>query len=591
MILSVDPASGTELARFTPHSPADVDTTLDAAVRAQARWRTLGVTDRTGLLRELARVLRAGREKYARLITAEMGKPIAEAEAEIEKCAATCEHYAEHAPAYLADRPVVANATESKVVYDPLGVVLAVMPWNYPFWQFFRFAAPALAAGDGTILKHAGNVPQCALAISDVLRDAGAPAGLCATLLVEADAVAGLIADDRIAAVTFTGSTQVGTIIAAQAGAALKKQVLELGGSDPFVVLADADVPAAAATAVKARFVNGGQSCVNAKRFIVEDAVADEFVEAFTAAAAALRVGHPGSPGTDIGPLARENLRATLHDQVERSVAAGAKLLLGGEPADGPGFFYPPTVLDHVTPGMAAFDEETFGPVAAITRVADATEAIALANRTEFGLGAALWTRDLERAAHLARELDAGAVFVNGMVASDARLPFGGIKKSGYGRELGAEGIREFVNTKTVWTGPAAPPAGFPPAVLRPGSLPAHHRGGGASTVPLVTKSVGARVFLNGTTAFEGGAGIPLHTHNCPESVVILEGEAIAEIDGVEHRLSRWDTTYVDAGTPHRFRNASATEPMRILWTYASVDATRTIVESGVTTRVDAEAR
>lgn len=574
MILSVDPATGTELARFTPQSTVDIDVALDAAAGAQARWRTVDVTERVGLLRELARVLRAGKEKYARLITAEMGKPLGEAEAEIEKCAVTCEHYAGQAAGYLADRPI---PPDSVVVHDPLGVVLAVMPWNYPFWQFFRFAAPALAAGNGIVLKHAANVPQCALAIADVVRDAGAPDGLVQVLLVESGAVAGIIADDRIAAVTFTGSTQVGTIIAAQAGAALKKQVLELGGSDPFVVLADADVPAAAATAVKARFVNGGQSCVNAKRFLVEDAVADEFVREFTAAAAAL----------EVGPLARENLRATLHAQVRRSVDAGASLLLGGKPADGPGYFYPPTVLDHVTPGMAAFDEETFGPVAAITRVPDADSAIALANRTEFGLGAALWTRDLDRAAALVRRFEAGAVFVNGMVASDPRLPFGGIKKSGYGRELGAEGIREFTNTKTVWRGPGS--TSFPPSVLRPATLPAHNRGGGASTVQLVTKAVGARVFLNGTTLFEGGAGIPLHTHNCPESVVILEGSAIVEIDGTEHHLERFDTTYVDAGTTHRFRNASATEPMRILWTYASVEATRTIVETGVTTRVDAE--
>lgn len=574
MILSVDPATGTELARFTPQSTVDVDAALDAAVTAQARWRTVDVTERVGLLRELARILRDGKEKYARLITAEMGKPLAEAEAEIEKCAVTCEHYAGQAPAYLAERPV---PPDSVVAYDPLGVVLAVMPWNYPFWQFFRFAAPALAAGNGIVLKHAGNVPQCALAIADLVRDAGTPDGLVRVLLVETDAVAGLIADDRIAAVTFTGSTRVGAEIAAQAGTALKKQVLELGGSDPFVVLADADVPAAAATAVTARFVNGGQSCVNAKRFIVEEAVADEFVREFVAAAAALRVG----------PLARENLREALHDQVVRSVDAGASLLLGGKPADGPGWFYPPTVLDHVTPGMAVFDEETFGPVAAITRVADADEAVTLANRTEFGLGAALWTRDLERAAALVPRFDAGAVFVNGMVASDPRLPFGGVKKSGYGRELGAEGIREFTNVKTVWRGPGA--TSFAPSVLRPGELPAHNRGGGASTVPLVTRAVGARVFLNGTTHFDGGAGIPLHTHNCPESVVILDGTAIVEIDGTEHRLERGDTTYVDAGTPHRFRNASATEPMRILWTYASVDATRTIVETGVTTRVDAE--
>ncbi|WP_217135067.1 NAD-dependent succinate-semialdehyde dehydrogenase [Streptomyces sp. AC558_RSS880] len=456
MIVSSNPATGTELARHTPHSPQEVDGFLDAAVSAQAAWRRRDVTDRTPLLREMARLLREGKEEYAALITAEMGKPVTEARAEIEKCAMTCEYYAEHAPAQLADRPVASNATESAVVYDPLGVVLAVMPWNYPFWQFFRFAAPALAAGNGTLLKHANNVPQCALAVEEVVRKAGAPEGLCRTLLIEVGQVAGIIADPRIAAVTLTGSTEVGAIVAAQAAAALKKQVLELGGSDPFVVLADADIEAAAATAVKARYINVGQSCVNAKRFIVEQAVADAFVAAFTAAAAALKVGDPTDPDTAIGPMARANLRETLHDQVRRTVDAGAVLALGGEIPDGPGCYYPPTVLDHVTPGMAAFDEETFGPVAAITRVADADEAIALANQSEYGLGAALWTSDLDRARRLARVLDAGAVFINGMVASDPRLPFGGIKKSGYGRELGAEGIREFTNTKTVWIGPAA---------------------------------------------------------------------------------------------------------------------------------------
>ncbi|MEV7211299.1 MULTISPECIES: NAD-dependent succinate-semialdehyde dehydrogenase [unclassified Streptomyces] len=455
MIVSTDPATGIELARHTPQSAEEVDGILDAVTEAQAAWRRRDITDRTPLLREMARVLREGKDQYAALITAEMGKPITEARAEIEKCAMTCDYYAEHAPEQLADRPVASDAAESAVVYDPLGVVLAVMPWNYPFWQFFRFAAPALAAGNGTLLKHANNVPQCALAVEEVVRRVGAPEGLCRTLLIEVDQVAGVIADPRVAAVTLTGSTEVGAIVAAQAAAVLKKQVLELGGSDPFVVLADADVEAAAVTAVKARYVNVGQSCVNAKRFIVEEAVADAFVAAFTAAAAKLKVGDPTDPETAIGPMARANLRDTLHDQVRRTVDAGAHLLLGGEIPDGQGCYYPPTVLDHVRPGTAAFDEETFGPVAAITRVADADEAIALANRTEYGLGAALWTSDLDRARRLTRLLDAGAVFVNGMVASDPRLPFGGIKRSGYGRELGAEGIREFVNTKTVWIGPA----------------------------------------------------------------------------------------------------------------------------------------
>ncbi|MCA1184853.1 MULTISPECIES: NAD-dependent succinate-semialdehyde dehydrogenase [unclassified Saccharopolyspora] len=450
-ILSIDPATEAELARYEVDGPAEVDAALAAAATAQRAWRRTPLAERTALLREIARVLRAGRERYARLITTEMGKPIAEAAAEVDKCALTCEHYAEHAAELLADRPVRTDDGEAVVVCEPLGVVLAVMPWNYPFWQFFRFAAPALAAGNGAILKHANNVPQCALAIGEVLRDAGAPAGLCRALLVEVPVVAELIADDRIAAVTLTGSTEVGAIVAGQAGNALKKQVLELGGSDPFLVLADADVPAAAAAAVRARFTNVGQSCVNAKRFLVAEPIAEEFAAAFTAAAEALPVGDPTDPATRIGPMARANLRDALHDQVLRTIAAGARLRTGGEPVPGPGFHYPPTVLDHVEPGMAAFDEETFGPVAAITRVAGAEQAVELANRTEFGLGAAVWTRDLALARRIAAEIDAGAVFVNGVVASDPRLPFGGVKKSGYGRELGAEGIREFVNVKTLW--------------------------------------------------------------------------------------------------------------------------------------------
>ncbi|MCR6485027.1 NAD-dependent succinate-semialdehyde dehydrogenase [Amycolatopsis sp. OK19-0408] len=446
MIVSVNPATGAELARFTPLTGDEVESAVDAAVSAQRQWRKRPLAERAAMLRDLAAVLRDRKDRYARLIVGEMGKPLVEAEAEIEKCAVTCEHYARHAAGYLADRSVTAGAS---VGYDPLGVVLAVMPWNYPFWQFFRFAAPAFAAGNGALLKHANNVPQCALAVEEVVRDAGFPANLFRTLLVGVEQIAPLIADDRIAAVTLTGSTEVGAIVAAQAGAALKKQVLELGGSDPFLVLADADVEAAARAAVPARFLNGGQSCVNAKRFIVEDAVADEFVAAFLRHTAELKVGDPADPATAIGPMARANLRDTLHDQVRRSVAAGAEVLLGGEPVDGPGFFYPPTILDHVRPGMAAFDEETFGPLAAITRVPGTATAVDLANRTDFGLGASVWTSDVD----LAREIEAGAVFVNAVVASDPRLPFGGIKKSGYGRELGAEGIREFCNTKTLWIG------------------------------------------------------------------------------------------------------------------------------------------
>lgn len=454
-ITSVNPATGQPIQSYELQDAAVVDAALEAAARAQREWRLVPVAERVTLLTRMAQVLRVDKSRYAQMITREMGKPIVEAEAEIEKCAYNCDFYAEHAPSYLADEPVPSNATESVVEFDPLGVVLAIMPWNYPFWQYFRFAAPALAAGNGAILKHANNVPECALAVQEVMEKAGAPKGLAATLLIDNSQVAGIIADDRIAAVTLTGSTEVGAIVAAQAGQALKKQVLELGGSDPFIVLADADLEAAAETAVKARYINVGQSCVNAKRFIVEESVADRFVELFVQKAAGLKIGDPLERDTNIGPMARGNLLTTLHDQVQRSVAEGAELKLGGAPVEGEGFYYPPTVLDHVKPGMVAFVEETFGPVAAIIRAKDANDAIAMANDSEYGLGCAIWSRDVARARELARRIDVGAVFINGMTASDPRYPFGGIKRSGYGRELGVYGIREFVNIKTVWTGPA----------------------------------------------------------------------------------------------------------------------------------------
>jgi succinate-semialdehyde dehydrogenase/glutarate-semialdehyde dehydrogenase len=455
MIRSVNPTTGAVLAEYDLHDPAQVDTALEEATIAQAGWRRVPVEKRVELLSAMARELRAGQDRFARLITEEMGKPIAEAAGEIEKCAVTCDFYAEAAPRFLAEEAVASNATYSGVVFDPLGVVLAIMPWNYPFWQFFRFAAPALAAGNGAILKHASNVPACAEEIETLMARAGCPQGLVRNLRVSVPDVAQLIADDRIAAVTLTGSTEVGRTVAAQAGAALKKQVLELGGSDPFIVLADADLEAAAETAVNARFINVGQSCVNAKRFIVDQSVADRFAELFAAGIARLKVGDPMDPDTRIGPMARENLRAELHDQVTRSVDAGAEIVMGGAPIDGPGCYYAPTLLDHVAPGQAAFAEELFGPVASVLRVADEDEAVTLANASDFGLGAAVWTRDTERARDMSRAIDAGAVFINGMVASDARLPFGGIKKSGYGRELGSYGILEFTNIKTIWIGPA----------------------------------------------------------------------------------------------------------------------------------------
>lgn len=453
MIEVINPATGAAIATYYTHTPAQVEARLAQAAAAQRSWAERPLTERCAALVRLAAILRAGRDTYARLIVNEMGKPLVEAEAEIEKSALTCEFYAERAPGFLADTPVVSAAADSRVVYDPLGVVLAVMPWNYPFWQFVRFAAPALAAGNGAILKHASNVPGCALALEQAFAEAGLPTGLVATLLIGARDVAGVLADPRIAAVTLTGSTAVGQQVASQAGALMKKQVLELGGSDPFIVLADADVALAAQTAVKARFGNAGQSCISAKRFIVAEAVADAFTEAFATAAASLRLGDPLDRATQIGPLARAGLREDLQRQVTLSLAEGARLVLGGTPLPGPGFFYPPTVLDQVTPEMTVAREETFGPVAAIIRVADEDEAIRVANASEFGLGAALWTRDLVKAQRLARRLEAGAVFINALVASDPRVPFGGIKQSGYGRELGEWGIREFTNVKTVWQG------------------------------------------------------------------------------------------------------------------------------------------
>ncbi len=452
---SINPASGEVLARFDEHQPNEIEQALENAARVQRAWAQVPIAERVALLSRAAEVLRKHKSHYASLITLEMGKPIAEAEAEVEKCAWNCDFYAEKAEEFLATEPVSSNASDSMVVFDPLGVILAIMPWNFPFWQFFRFAAPALAAGNGAILKHASNVPQCALAIEEVMRKAGAPAGLFRTLLISASAVEGLIDDPRIAAVTLTGSTEVGSLVASQAGRQIKKQVLELGGSDPFIVLADADVEGAAAVAARARFQNVGQSCIAAKRFIVEESVADAFVAALCARVRGFVVGDPMSRDCNIGPMARANLREDLHSQIERSVAAGAELRIGGHSVDRPGFFYAPTVLDRVTPNMPAFAEETFGPAAAVIRVRDAEQAVALANATEYGLGAALWTRDLDKARILARRIEAGAVFINGMVASDPRLPFGGIKKSGYGRELGVFGIREFTNIKTIWIGPA----------------------------------------------------------------------------------------------------------------------------------------
>ena len=450
-IQSINPATGDVLETFKETSREDLDRSLAAAHAAFLEWRTAPFATRAERMREAARVLRTRRAEYARTMTLEMGKPIVQAEAEVDKCAWGCEYYADHAETFLAEQPRQTDASRSYVRFEPLGPVLAVMPWNFPFWQVFRFAAPALMAGDAAILKHASNVPRCALAIEAVFREAGFPRGLFSTVLVEAPAVAALIADPRIVAATLTGSDRAGSKVAEQAGRELKKTVLELGGSDPFIVLADADVAAAARTAADARLINSGQSCIAAKRFIVVEPVAEEFLERFVDELRSRRVGDPVARETQVGPQARVDLRDALHRQVVESVKRGARLLLGGEIPAGKGAFYPPTLLTAVDKGMPAFDEETFGPVAAVVRAKDEADAVRLANDSAFGLGASLWTRDRARAERLASQVEAGSVFVNGLVKSDPRLPFGGIKRSGYGRELSEYGIREFVNIKSVW--------------------------------------------------------------------------------------------------------------------------------------------
>ena len=448
---SINPATEQVIATYESHSEAEVESKLSAAQQAFSRWRKLDLGERATSMLRVAEVLRDGRAEYARLMTDEMGKPITEAEGEVEKCAWVCEYYAKEASPFLTSQPAEIEGVRSYVRFEPLGPVLAVMPWNFPFWQVFRFAAPVLMAGNVGLLKHASNVSGCALAIEDIFRKAGFPAGLMTTLLIPSDQVSKWIQHSAVKAVTLTGSESAGRAVAAQAGEAIKKTVLELGGSDPFIVLADAKLPTVAQQAAKARTINSGQSCIAAKRFIVEKSVADEFTTLLVANMAQLRVGDPTDRKTNIGPLARQDLRATLHDQVERSVQQGAKIVLGGRPLDGSGFFYAPTVLTDVAPGNPAFDEETFGPVAAVTVAQDAEHAIALANQSPFGLGASIWTSDTLRGERLASDVESGCVFINEIVKSDPRVPFGGIKHSGYGRELSDFGIREFTNIKTVW--------------------------------------------------------------------------------------------------------------------------------------------
>jgi len=457
-LISINPATGQRIHIYGSHSSVQIEAALRQARATFLGWRETALETRAAALRRLARSLRTQTDDLAALITAEMGKPITQSRAEVEKCACVCEYYAKHGAAYLAEEHPSGAPRQARVVYEPLGPVLAIMPWNFPFWQVFRAAAPCIIAGNTVLLKHAPNTSGCALAIEQLFHDAGLVHGLLQTLLVPAQSLAGLIADPRISGVTLTGSTAAGRAVAAQAGAALKPCVLELGSSDPYLVLDDADLDQAAEIGARARLINGGQSCISPKRFIVHAKVRAAFQRKLVKHVAAYRVGDPLDPKTQVGPLARHDLRDTLHAQVTRSVALGAKCLLGGEPLPASGFFYAPTVLAEVKKGMPAFDEELFGPVAVVVEAHSDEEAVSLANDTPYGLGAAIFTGSRARALDLAPTLEAGMVFINEAVHSEPTLPFGGIKQSGFGRELGLPGIRAFVNTKALWTACAGRP-------------------------------------------------------------------------------------------------------------------------------------
>ncbi len=449
-IASINPATGETLKEFKALTEDELEAKLATAERAFAIHRTTSLEKRSAILFAAADLLEEEVESFARTITLEMGKPIGAARDEVKKCATGCRYYAENGARFIEEETIQTAAARSSVRWQPLGAVLASMPWNFPFWQVFRFAAPALLAGNVGLLKHAANVPQCALAIEEIFRRAGAAEGVFQTLLIESEKVAGLIKDKRIRAVTLTGSDKAGSAVAETAGREVKKCVLELGGSDPFIVLPSADRESALTTAVKARTQNSGQSCIAGKRFLIADSIYDEFVREFVERMRALKVGDPMEEGTEIGPLATPSIREGVDEQVRQSIAAGAKLLAGGEPLEGKGNFYPPTVLAEIPEKAPAFREEVFGPVALLFRVKDASEAIALANESDFGLGASVWTNDPKEQELFAEQLECGMVFINAMVASDPRLPFGGVKRSGYGRELSSLGMREFMNAKTV---------------------------------------------------------------------------------------------------------------------------------------------
>jgi succinate-semialdehyde dehydrogenase/glutarate-semialdehyde dehydrogenase len=450
-IASINPVTGEVLKTFTPLTNEELEQKLALADRTFATYKRTSFSDRTQWLNRAADILEAKKTEFGIIITLEMGKTLKSAIAEVEKCANLCRFYAEHAPQFLADTPATTDASRTLIRYQPMGIILAVMPWNYPFWQVFRFAVPALMAGNVGLLKHASNVPQCALAIAEIFHAAGVPEGAFQTLLIGADRVAGLVADARVKAATLTGSEPAGQSLAAIAGHHLKKVVLELGGSDPFIVLKSADLELAISTAVTARVMNNGQTCIAAKRFIIEDAIADQFITKFVEKFKALKIGDPMQSETDIGPLATPQILNELEAQVRASADAGAKVLVGGYRLKQEGNFYAPTILADIPLGAPPYQEEFFGPVASVFRVKNIGEAIALANSTNFGLGASIWTNDQQEIELAIEQIEAGSVFVNGMVKSDPRVPFGGIKRSGYGRELGIEGIREFVNIKTIW--------------------------------------------------------------------------------------------------------------------------------------------
>ncbi len=448
---SMNPATEELIETYEEWSAEETAGVIDKVDDAFRSWRETSFAERSALMKKAAQVLRDNKNEYGRIMAQEMGKPVNDGRAETEKCALVCDYYADNAEEFLRDEMIESDASRSYVGFRPIGTVLAVMPWNFPFWQVFRFAAPALMAGNTGVLKHSSNVPRCALAIEDVFVKAGFPENVFRTLMIGSSKVDGVIENDKIKAVTLTGSDAAGRKVAAKAGQMLKKSVLELGGSDPFVILEDADVDESAAVGAKARCINSGQSCIAAKRFIVVEAVYDKWLESFKRNVAGLKMGDPLDEGSQVGPQARRDLMEELHGQVEKSIEKGAKAILGGKPQEGRGCYYPPTILVDVQPGMPAYHEELFGPVASVIKVKDAEEALQVANDSPFGLGGAVWTRDSARGEAFAARVEAGAVFVNGLVKSDPRLPFGGVKISGYGRELSHYGIKEFVNIQTIW--------------------------------------------------------------------------------------------------------------------------------------------